>query len=209
MLIVKVPAVVAAVLFMSVSAHAMEFANRPGSISETFTTALTVRAMQNEERLRSQISNHTILMPVSVAWMKLADRPRPISNPTRVWVVKMTLQNRSGRLSDEFSAAAISSRIKFEYGPDEVSSWFKLAASTMGFDHHQSPIGNLFPPLADEDITFADRGFTSSLPKTNIPSEIWSRNGSARLCVGGMAPCGSLNFADMGNLSPAYTDERL
>jgi|SRR5215207_480823 len=209
MLIVKVPAVVAAVLFMSVSAHAMEFANRLGTISETFTTALNVRAMQSKERPHRQITNHTILMPVSVAWIKLADRPKPISK--RIWVVKMTLQNSPGRLSDEFSAAARSSRIKFEYGPGEVSSWFKLAATPviMGFDHHLSPIGNLFPPLAFEDITFADRGLTSSLTKANIPSEIWPRNGSARLCVGSMAPCGSLNFADMGNLSPAYTDERL
>ena len=212
MLIAKVPAAVAAVLLMSsVSVHAMEFADRPGSVSETFMSALTVCAIQSEERLRRQINNHNILQPVSVAWMKLADRPRPISNLKRVWVVQVTFQNRPGRLSAEFSAVAESSRIKFEYGPGEVSSWVKPTATPMAmrFDRHPGPIGNLFPPLAAEDITFADGGFTSSLTKTNIPSEIWPRNGSARLCVRSMAPCGSMDFAEMGSLSPAYSDERL
>ena len=89
MLIAKFPAVIAAVLFMSsVSAQAMEFADRPGTISKTFDSALTVRAMQSEER--SQLQN--ILHPVSVERLKLADRPRPISNLKRVWVVQRTFQ---------------------------------------------------------------------------------------------------------------------
>lgn len=212
MLIVKVPAVMAAVLFMSsVSVHAMQFADRPGQISKTVTSALTVRAMQSDERLRRQIHNHSILLPASVAWMKLADRPRPISNLKRVWVMQMTFQNKPGRLSAEFSAVARGSRIKFEYGPGEVSSWLKAPATpkAMKFAHHSGPIGNLFPPFAAEDIKFADRGFTSSLTKTNIPSQIWPGKGSAGFCVGSMAPCGSPNFAEIGILSPTYSDERL
>jgi hypothetical protein len=164
MLIAKLPAAIVAVLLMSpVSAKAMEFADRPGPVSETFASALAVRAMQSEERSQRQINNRNILHPVSIEWIKLADRPRPISNLKRVWVVQTKLQNRPGRLSAEFSAVAKSSRMKFEYGPGEVSSWFNR-------------------------------------------SEIWHRNGSARLCVGSMAPCDSLNFAEMGSLSRAYTE---
>jgi len=103
MLIAKVPAVVAAVLFMSsVSAQAMEFADRPGPIAENVTSALAIRAIQSEE---------------------LADRPRP--NLRQVWVAQGTFQTKLGRLSAEFSAVAKSSRMKFEYGPGEVSSWLK------------------------------------------------------------------------------------
>jgi len=56
MLIVKVPAAVAAVLFMSVSAQAMEFAKRPAPVSETFAWAATVRSVHSDERLRRQIN---------------------------------------------------------------------------------------------------------------------------------------------------------
>jgi hypothetical protein len=211
MLIAKVPAAIAAVLFMSsVSAQAMEFADRPGPLSESFASALTVRALQSEERSRRQINDHNILQPASVAWIKL-DRPRPISNLKRVWVVQMTFQNRPGRLSAEFSAVAKGSRIKFEYGPGEVTSWLKPTARpiAMKFDHHQGLIGNLFPALVAVNIKFADRGITSSLTKINISSEIEPGKDSPGSCAGSMAPCGSLNFADMGILSPAYPDERL
>ena len=129
MLIAKVPAVIAAVLFMSsVSAKAMEFADRPGPISE-ITSALAVRAIQSEERSHRQINNENILHSVSVEWMKLADRPRPISNFKQVWVVQAKIQNRPGRLSAEFSAVAKGSRMKFEYGPGDVTSWLKPTAS--------------------------------------------------------------------------------
>lgn len=171
MLIAKVPAVIAAVLFMSsVSAQAMEFADRPGPISETVISALTVRALQSEERPHRQINNHDMLHSVSVAWLKHDDRPRPISNLKRVWVVQMTLPNRPGRLSAEFSAVTKGSRIKFEYGPGKVTGWLKPTATpiAMKFGHHPGPIGNLFLPLAAEDIKFADRDFTSSLTKSNM-----------------------------------------
>jgi hypothetical protein len=211
MLNAKVPAVIAAVLFMSsASAQAMEFADRPGPISKTFASALAVRAMQSEERSHRQINNHNILHPVSVEWMKLADRPRPIYNLRQVWVVKRTFQTGPGRLSDEFSAVTKSSRMKFEYGPGEVSSWLKPTVTpiAMKVGHHPGPIGNLFPPLVAENIEFADRGFTSSLTKYNIPTELDPSKGSVESCIGSMAPCGSLNFAEIGGL-PAYTDERL
>jgi hypothetical protein len=215
MLIAKVPVSIAAVLLMSsVSVQAMEFANRPGPIFEAVTSAPAIAAMQSEERLRRQITNHNILQPVSVAWMKLADRPRPISNLKRVWVVQRTFQNRPGRLSAEFSAVARTTRINFEYGPGEVSSWLKPNAApiAMKFNHPPGPIGNLFPPLAVDDITFADRGFTSSLTKTNISSAIEPEKGSGRFCVGSMAPCGPLSFGErftIGILSATYHDDRL
>jgi hypothetical protein len=212
MLIAKVPAVIAAVLFMSsASAQAMEFADLPGPISETFDSALTVRAMQSEERSNRQLNKHNVIHTVSVEWMKLADRPRPISNFKQVWVVQGTSQTKPGRLSAEFSAVAKSSRVRLEYGPGELSGWLKPTEIRIALkaSHHRGPIGNLFPPLAAEDITFADRGFTSSLSRNNIPSEMELGKGSAVSCIGSMAPCGSLNFAEMGRLPSAYTDERL
>jgi hypothetical protein len=205
MLIAKVPAVVAAVLFMSsVSAQAMEFADRPLLIWKTSTTALTVRAMQTEEGLRRKVNNHDVILPVSSTWMKLGNPPRPISNLNRVWVEQLTFQNRPGRLSAEFSVVAKSFRMRFEYGPGETSSWLNSNATpiVMKFAHHLGQIGNLFPPLAAENIKFADHGFTSSLPKIEGP---------AGFCVGSMAPCGSLNSADRsrtGIFSATYDDER-
>jgi hypothetical protein len=210
MLIVKVPAAVAAVLFMSVSAQAMEFA-KPAPVSETFAWAPTVRAVQSDERLRRQINTHNIVHPVSVEWMKL-DRPRPISNLKRVWTVQRTVQNRPGRLSAEFSALARSSRIKFEYGPGEISGWLKPPRIAMKFAHRPGPIGNLFPPMADVDVTLADRAFTSSIVKVIIRPGMRPRPSSAGICIGSMAPCGVLSFAGparIGSLSSAYIDKRL
>lgn len=211
MLIAKVSAVAAAVLFMSsVSAQAMEFADRPGPISETFVSALTVRAIQSEERLRRQINHHNIFLSVSGAWIKLGDRPRAISNVRRVWV-QTTFQNRPGRLSVEFSAVAKSSRIKFEYGPGEVSGWLKpnTAHVAMKIADHPGPIGTLFPPLGTENIQLADSTFTSSILKIIIRPGMRPRPASVGFCVGSMAPCGSLNFAQpsrMGSFSAAYHD---
>jgi hypothetical protein len=116
-------------------------------------------------------------------------------------------------ISAEFSAVAKSSRMRFEYGPSEVSSWLKPTETRIALkaSHHRSPIGNLFPSWAAINIKFADRGFTSSLTKINIPSEVELGKWSAESCVGSMAPCGSLNFAQpkMGSLSAANHDERL
>src|SRR5215217_2712839 len=120
MSIAKVPAIIAAVLFVSVSAHAMEFADRPAPISETFASALAVRAMQSEERSHRQINNHNLLLSMSGSWIKFRNRPRAISNLRRVWVFQTTSQTRPGRLSAEFSAVAAYS-MNFEYGPGEVS----------------------------------------------------------------------------------------
>jgi len=215
MLIAKVPAVVAAVLFMSsLSAQAMEFADRPRPISEAFTSTLTVRAMQSEERSNRQLNKHNLIHPVSVEWMKLADRPRPISNLKRVWVIQTKFQNKPGRLSAEFSAVARDYSMNFEYGPGELSSWLKPTETriTLKGSHHRGPIGNLFPPLAAEDIKFADRGFTSSITKPITRLETQPRQTSGQFCVGSMAPCSSLSFAQpsrMGSLSAPYHDERL
>jgi len=63
--------------------------------------------------------------------------------------------------------------------------------------------------LVAEDIKFADRGFISSLTKINILSEIELGKNFEEFCAGSMAPCGSLNFAEVGVLSSAYNDEPL
>jgi hypothetical protein len=63
--------------------------------------------------------------------------------------------------------------------------------------------------MAAEDIKSADPGFTSSMTKINVPSEPEPGRGSAGFCVGSMAPCGSMDFAEVGSLPSAYDDDRL
>jgi hypothetical protein len=178
MLIVKVPAVAAVVLFLSsVSAQAMEFADRPGLISAMISSPAATRVLLSDDCSRRQINDRNVLLPGSVTSTKLADR-------------------RPGRLSDEFSAVARAPGIRFEYGPGMASSWLKPAA----------------PHIAASSTVVDRDDFTSSLTKTTISSDITHQEGSAESCIGSMAPCGSLSFADHVMISVQWTafhEERL
>jgi hypothetical protein len=206
MLIAKVPAAIAATLFLSsFSAQAMEFADRPGI---TFD-AVSSLSMPTDDYSRRQIDKLNIFLPVPVAETKLIERPKPISNviPTKLSQSEI----RPGRLSAEFSAVAETSAMRFEYGPGLASSWLKPTATHIGMkvDYHPGPIANLFPTLAAVNIT--DHGHTSSLTKTIPLSEIQPAESSGGSCVGSMAPCGSPSFAERSRSaeSEAFHDERL
>lgn len=213
MLIVKVPAVVAVVLFLSsVSAQAMEFADRPGLNSAMISSPAAIRALLTGDCSRRQINNRNVLLPPSVTWTKLADRPSSIANRTQIPVAQAI---RPGRLSAEFSSVARKPGIKFEYGPGLASGWLKPSAThiAMKFEHRPGPISNRFITSAAGSIRVGDRDdFTSSLTKTTILPGIERREGSAQFCIGSMAPCGSLSFVELftiGVQSAAYHEERL
>ncbi|MGH6875297.1 MAG: hypothetical protein ACREDW_09785 [Aestuariivirgaceae bacterium] len=164
MLILKVPAFIAAVLFLSsVSAGAMEFADRPGMMSGS-STPQAIRDRPTDDRLRRQINSLLIPQPVQAAERKPSDRPRPVSLvPIRFSFAKFG--DRPGRLSAEFSAV---SNISFEHGAGVAGSDFRPipAPIAMKFENRPGPISNRFGTLAAVSIKFADRrGFTSSLPR--------------------------------------------
>jgi hypothetical protein len=211
MLIAKVPAAIAAMLLMaSVSAQAMEFADRPGIIFDVVGSLSAIRGMPTNDYSRRQINKLNILLPVQVAGTKLVERPKPISNVISTKLSQS--ENRPGRLSAEFSAVAEGSGMRFEYGPGLASGWLKPTATytVTKFDYRPGPIANLFPTWDAVNIT--DRGFTSSLSKTTPLYEIQLPEASGVSCVGSMAPCGSLSFTEhfrTGSLSATYHDKRL
>jgi hypothetical protein len=215
MLILKVPALIAAVLSISsVSAQAMEFADRPGPVSGAFNSSSAIRAIASEDRSRRQINNHLIMLPVTATGSKLADRPRPLSNLIRIRVTHRMFEDRPGRLSAEFSAVARASGIRFEYGPGLASSWLKpIAAPTvMKLKHRPAHISNRFKASVAENNKFEDRpGFTSSPAKPTTLFGIQPRPDSAGFCVGSMAPCDLWSFAKrrMSIRSAAHHNERL
>ena len=97
MSILRVPAVMAAVLFMSsVSAQAMEFADRPGVTFDVVGASSATRAMLTDDCSRRQINTYSILLPVAIAETKPADRPRPVSL-IQIRVTRMILSDRPGR----------------------------------------------------------------------------------------------------------------
>jgi hypothetical protein len=113
MLIAKVPAVIAAVLFMSsVSAQAMEFADRPGMTLDVVSSLPAFHFILNDDYSRRQINNLNILHP-TVGQIRLAERPKPISN---IIPPKLTRTDRPGRLSVEFSTVTKKFGMKIGHG---------------------------------------------------------------------------------------------
>lgn len=196
MLIAKVPAVIAAVLFMSVSVQAMEFADPPGPISGALSSPrLTVHANPCADHSRRQINNPVALLPASVAGTKLADRPRPASL-IRIQLVRVVFGDRPGRLSAEFRAVAHGT-MRFEHRPGKVTNRFKATntASAMKFENRPGPVSNRFKTLASVS-KFADRrSFASSQTKIAPPVGLHVRPEAVDFCVGSIAPCGFVSFA--------------
>jgi hypothetical protein len=214
MSMLRVPAIIAGVLFMSsFSADAMEFADRPGMTSG-LSAPLAIRAMSMSDCLRRQIDGPVILLPVQAAARKLSDRPRPVSLvPIRLSATM--LRDRPGRMSAEFSAISIGSDVGREDRAAVQSSHLRLipAPTAMTFENRPGPISNRFKTLAAASIEYADRrGFTSSLARTDTPPGIQAQTGSLEFCLGSIAPCGPVSFAprpEMGILSAAYRNGRL
>jgi len=170
-MIVKVPTALAVMLLISsVSAQAMDFADRPGLISERADSSAATRALQSDDCLRRQITDLHVLLSHPVTGTKLTDRPRPISNRIRIAAAEMVVETRPGRLSAEFSAIAKSHGIRFEYGPGMASGWLKAAAAlpAIRFEHRPA---NRFTKWAAGSIKVGNRDdFTSSVTRMGVQS---------------------------------------
>ena len=170
MVIVKVPTALAAILFVStVSAQAMQFGDRPGLIPEMVGASAASHVLRSDDCSRRQIANRAVLLSAflsaPVTAIKLSDRPRPISSRIRIAVAETMFATRPGRLSAEFSAAATSYGMKFEYGPGLASGWIKAAAtrSAMSVGHRPA---NRVTAWAVGSIKVGNRDdFTSSLTR--------------------------------------------
>jgi hypothetical protein len=185
MLILKVPAVIAAVLFMSsVSAQAMEFADRPGVTFDVVSAGKAIQVTQSDDCSRRQIHKLNVLL--TSARTKLVGRPGTILN---------VIQNseRPGRLSAEFSNVDKRSGFRFEYGPGELASWLKPTATAvaMKFEDRPGPSTARFKTLAA--VSGDSHILTSSLAKPKPPVGVHVR--PSAFCVGSIAPCGPLSFA--------------
>jgi hypothetical protein len=168
MVIVKVPTVLAAILFVSsVSAQAMQFADRPGLISEMVGASAACHVLRSDDCSRRQIANGGILLSAllsaPVTATKLSDRPRPISSRIRIAAAETIFETRPGRLSAEFSAVAKSYGMKFEYGPGLESGWIKAAATRTAMSVGHRP-ANRVTAWVVGSIKVGNRDdFTSSL----------------------------------------------
>jgi hypothetical protein len=167
MVIVKVPTALAAILFVSsVSAQAMQFADRPGLISEMVGASAACHVLRSDDCSRRQIAHGGVLLSAQsgpVTATKLSDRPRPISSRIRIAVAEMIFVTRPGRLSAEFSAVARSSGMKFEYGPGLASGWIKAPATRIAIRLGHRP-ANRVTAWAVGSIKVGNRDdFTSSL----------------------------------------------
>jgi hypothetical protein len=197
MLILRVPAVIAAVLFMSsVSAQALEFVDRPGPISGVFNAPSAVRAIPSGDHSRRQINDAVLFLPATVAETKLADRPRPVSL-VRIRVASMIFGKGPGRLSAEFSAVSRDASIRFEHRPAMVTQHFKPTVTiATRFGNRPDAMLNRFKASAAVSFKFEDRpGFASSPEKTTTPIEFHAQPSSVEFCIGSIAPCGPLSFA--------------
>jgi hypothetical protein len=174
MLIVKVPTALAVMLFISsVSAQAMQFADRPGLITKMVSLSAATRALPSDDCSRRQITNGDVFLPAPVTGKKLADRPRPMSTRIRIAAAEIMFETRPGRLSAEFSAVAKSHGMKFEYGPGMASGWLKSAAArtAMRFEHR---LAHRFTTWAAGSIKVGDRNdFTSSLTRMGSQSKAY------------------------------------
>lgn len=153
MLMVKVPAVLAAVLFMaSVSAQAMEFADRPGIAVASSLPAIQVASV-------GDLARRQIHQPKSL--LGTDEKTMAIVNSI---LARLAEPEGPGRLSAEFSAVVKPSGVKFEFGPGELASWLKPTATTvaMKFEDRRRPITAI-------SIKNADRQFTSSVARAKTP----------------------------------------
>ena len=178
MLNAKVAAVIAAVLVMSsVSAHAMEFADRPGMTVVSSMPALQVTSVG--DLARRQINEHKSLLGTDAGTMGIVNS-----------ILALLAEPKgSGRLSAEFSPVAVNHG-NFEHRPIMVGSSIKvtIGRSAMRFEDR--------PGLATVRLTnkAVDQIVTSSVRKTKAPFGLHSRPNAAEFCVGSIAPCGSLSF---------------
>lgn len=172
MLIAKVSAVVAAVLVMSsVSAHAMEFADRPGT---RVANSMPVLEVSSEGDLaRRQIHHPKSLLGTD-------KRTRDILESI---VGLLAEREGPGRLSAEYSPFVVDFG-NFEHRPIMIGTTAKVATSRAAMKFEDRP-----------RHTVVDQIVTSSVRKSTVPFGLHRRPSAAEFCVGSIAPCGPLSLA--------------
>ncbi len=173
MLIAKVSAVVAAVLFMSsVSAQAMEFADRPGITVTSSLPAIQVASV-------GDLARRQIHQPKSL--LGTDEKTMAIVNSI---LARLAQPEGPGRLSAEFSAVVKPSGVTFEFGPGELASWLKPTATAvaMNFKDRRRPITSEVKTLTTISIKNADHHiFTSSLARAKPPFGLHIRPGAVKV----------------------------
>lgn len=170
----KVSAVIAAVLFMSsVSAQAMEFADRPGMP--------VVRSMPTLQ-VTSDLARRQINQPKSL----LGSDEKAMAILDSIFAL-LAEPEGPGRLSAEFSPVVVDSG-NFERRPIMIGSRMNdaIRRAAMRFEDR---------PRHAVTRKFVDHIVTSSVRKSKVPFGLHSRPSAAEFCVGSIAPCGPLNFA--------------
>jgi hypothetical protein len=173
MLIAKFPAVLAGILFMSsVSAQAMEFADRPGIAVASSLPAIQVASVG--DLARRQIHQPKSLLGTDEKTMAIVNS-----------ILAMLAEPEGpGRLSAEFSADVKASGVKFEFGPGELASWLKPTATAvaMKFEDRRRPITARFKALTTISSKITDHHiFTSSLAKVKPPVGLHVRPGAMKV----------------------------
>src|SRR5688572_9475681 len=177
MLNAKVSAVFAAVWVMcSVSAQAMEFGDRPGMTVVSSMPALQVASVG--DLARRQINQSKSLLGTD-------ERTMAILNSIFALLAE---PEGPGRLSAEFSPVVVVSG-NFEHRPIMIGSRIKAVIKRAAMRFEDRPGTAMTGKLADRIVT-------SSVRKSKTPFGLHSRPSAAEFCVGSIAPCGPLSFAE-------------
>jgi hypothetical protein len=183
MIILSVPAVLAALLISTVSVEAAGFANRPDMLSRASVPPVI---HMSHDFSRRQINGHPDFRTASIVAMKLTRRPAPISN-FQSRKINIDLAGRAGRLSPEFHPVIRRPVITFE-------SWYSLGSrrySAMTFKSQARPMAKRFTAAIPQIIRFDRPSLVPAPAKTSAASEPRISSSSAKFCIGSMAPCGS------------------
>ena len=174
MLNAKVAAALAAVLVMSsVSAQAMEFADRPGM---TVVSSMPARqAAFIGDSTRRQINQRKSLLGTDDWTMAIVNS-----------ILAPEIEGQ-GRLSAEFSQVIVSNDY-FEHRPVMIGSKIKASVTRAAMRFEDRPGTAMTSKLVDRIVT-------SSVKAFKAPFGLHSRPGAAEFCVGSIAPCGPLSLA--------------
>jgi hypothetical protein len=170
----KISALVAAVLVMSsVSAHAMEFADRPGMAVVSSMPAR--QAAFVGDSARRQINQRKSLLGTDDWTMAIVNS-----------ILAPEIEGQ-GRLSPEFSPVIVRND-NFEHRPVMIGSKIKdsVTRAAMRFEDRPGPV--ITSKLVDQIATSSVRKATANFGFHNRPD-------AAQFCVGSIAPCGPLSFA--------------
>ena len=175
MLNIKVSAIVAAVLILSsVSARAMEFADRPGTMVVGSLPAKLVA--QSGDLARRQIHHHKSLLGTGEQTMTIVNS------------ILASLPEGPGRLSDEYNPG------NFERQASMFGDRTKDLPRCSFEDRPCLSVARVTAPTRLTD-KFGDHIVTASVRKIKTPFALHYRPNVAEFCAGSIAPCGSVSFA--------------